>query len=169
VKYHLKFRNFKRATITATEQLFDSHPWWGDDEEKQAKFETWLKDVSAAYGVPVPQLRVDPGMTLLGMLGGYDPEHGAIYLCRYSVTTLFHEYRHHLQMCGLGDSGAEDDALGWACSLFYRVRPRAFRKAVRAGRIVGVEAADLLRSIPTVDDFLTEVLGTPGTGAAEAS
>lgn len=145
-RLHLRFRNIKPSVKRATETLFDSKPWSGTDEEKQSKYERWLRDASSAYGIPAPTLEIREDVSVRRGSGGYS--WGRITLGAWSLTTMFHQFRHHLQ--AMGACGAEygdcDDAQAWACSLFYAVKPRMFRKRVREGRIIGVDADDLLTS-----------------------
>jgi hypothetical protein len=155
-RYHLRFKRFHPATLRATDELFKSKPWEGTDDEKQDKFERWLRQVANVYGIPAPQLEIaDDPLTLL-MAGGYQA--GAMTLPKFSVLTMFHEFRHHMQFCGVGrasevygqDRAMEEDAAGWSCSLFYTSRPTLFRKAVRAGGVFHVQADDLMRTVPDV-------------------
>lgn len=144
MKFHLKFKRIHATVVAATDELFNEGPWRGTDEEKATKFERWLRRASDAYGVPVPTLEVRNVHRPI-----YDL--GQITLPKYSVIELFHTFRHHLQALGAVASenlssrqGAEHDAIGWACSLYYLVRPIAFRKAVRDGKIRYVGPRDLL-------------------------
>jgi hypothetical protein len=150
---HLRFRNFKTTTIRATDALFVDGPWTGDDEHKATVFETWLRRVADAYGVPAPTLEISDDAQVAANGGVY--ELGQITLPKYSVVLLFHQFRHHMQAMGVagvestGYPGrdmfiAEDDAISWACSLWYKVRPVSFRKAVRDGSIRYVRPQDLL-------------------------
>lgn len=162
-RLHLKFKQFHAATIRATDELFASRPWTAPDEDRHAAFERWLRRVADAYNVPVPTLEInieDPDA-----LNGGTYELGQITLGKYSVLMLFHMFRHHMQELGavegLQDSDrhsatetesvllmgqAEIDAVSWSCSLFYKVRPVAFRKAVRRGLIRYVTPDELLSS-----------------------
>lgn len=139
-RMHLKFKNIKPATVAATTELFTAGPWSGTDEEKQGKYELWLAKVSEAYGVPAPTLEINFG----NRFASY--EWGRITLGAFSVTTLFHDFRHHLQAMGACAADMQDceDAQAWACSLFYACKPRMFRRRVREGRIMGVHPDDLL-------------------------
>lgn len=148
MKYHLRFKNFHAGAITATDELFSSKPWRGTDEERFTKFERWLHRVSEAYNVPTPNLLLDMADITISTRAP-DEDGDTIVLPKFSVTTLFFAFRRHLQVCGIGPSASEhdrcmEDGLGWACSLFYQVRPTLFRKAVRAGGIRGVHPEDLL-------------------------
>lgn len=150
---HLTFRNFHTTTLRATEELFTAGPWRGDDEERATKFETWLRRASDAYGIPAPTLEIvdDPAIEANG--GVYDL--GQITLAKFSVILLFHQFRHHMQALGAAQVETtgfpnidlmtqEQDAISWACSLFYKTRPIMFRKLVRNGSIRYVSPGDLL-------------------------
>lgn len=141
-RYHLRFKNLHPNIIEVTETLFKSRPWRGTQGERHEKFSRWLREAAVVYGVPEPTFQVRRGMRTPP--GTYAPNR--ITLSHYSVVTLFHEFRHHLQW---HDEAAvfepEEDAKGWSCSLFYTVRPHLFRKAVREGRIYGVSPEDLLK------------------------
>jgi hypothetical protein len=86
-------------------------------------------------------------------VGRYEetPTGGTIILVKYSVVSLFHQFRHH--MVAHMDAEQHDkevappreDAQAWACSLFYRTDKRKFRRAVRKHRVAGVYPPDLLK------------------------
>lgn len=142
--YHERFRNFHPRTISATSRLFRSGPWTGPPERQQDRFERWLRRCSRAYRVPPPDLRIVPPEEC-GGYGRYDAENCAILLPRFSVLTLFHEFRHHMQFCGVTSvpfprnareiSRSESDARAWSQSLFYRVRPERYQRLRETGRI----------------------------------
>jgi excisionase family DNA binding protein len=141
----MTFRNIHAGVRSAATDLFDSKPWSGTDEDKQTKFERFLRDASAAYGIPQPTLQV------VEVAEGERAECGlvapnTIVLDKYSVTSLFNAFRQHMQYSGAITVGFLNrrDAQAWACSLFYAVRPILFRKRVREGRISGVRETDLL-------------------------
>lgn len=142
---HLSYRSFAPAVIEATDELFASKPW-RQDEDQQGKFEKWTEAVAKNYGMKTPQLIVSPIA-----FTSYDPEHNTIYLNRFSVTNLFVTTRlalleHGHSYPAVEGRGLAEDAIRWGVSLFYKVRPRLFRKAVRAGGIEGVDAWDLVPS-----------------------
>jgi hypothetical protein len=152
---HLAFKKFHPTTVRATDEFFGSKPWQGSEEQKQSKFETWLRRVSDAYGIPAPTLEIQLPDSRDDRSGYYNL--GQITLYKWSVITLFHQFRHHMQALGaasveptgdeVGDVLAtEQDAVNWACSLFYKVRPVRFRKLVRAGQIRYIHPDDLLTS-----------------------
>lgn len=149
VRYHRRFRNIRPEELKVTEGFFRGGPWRGSDDERQTLYERWARLSAQVYDIPPPLLEL--------RLGSPEPIHGpgtyemgTLVLYRWSVITLFHEFRHHMQFLGIGpfeDAIArEDDARAWSCSLFYSVRPVAFRKAVRQGRILFMTAEDLTRS-----------------------
>lgn len=142
-RLHRKFRNIHRGARKAGETLFVSKPWVGTDEEKQTKYERFLRDASAVYGLPTPTLAVIPEGDVYGYVAP-----NTIVIDKYSVTSLFNAFRCHMQYMGATDVGFYNgrDAQAWACSLFYTLRPIQFRKMVREGRIRGVLADDLLTS-----------------------
>lgn len=142
-RLHLTFRSIHRRTVKAAQTLFDSKPWSGSDEEKQNKFERFLRDAAEIYGVPTPTLSIVEGADHNGLVAP-----NTIILRKFSVTSLFHAFRAHLQYVGSCERQFYDwrDAQGWACSLFYTCRPILFRKQVRLRQIQGVYADDLLTS-----------------------
>jgi hypothetical protein len=166
-RLHLKFRNIKPSTKTAATELFEDGPWTGTDDEKHLKYERFLRKASEAYGIPAPtlEIRMEDGVQRAS-LSGY--EWGRVTLGSWSVTSLFHQFRHHLQAmgCTTTDMHDCDDAQAWACSLFYTVKPRMFRKRVREGRILGVNPDDLLTTA-TLEARMAELYdGEPPAGLA---
>lgn len=142
-RLHIQFKNIHWGTRQAAKTLFDSKPWRGTDEEKQTKFERFLREASEVYGLPTPTLSVSEDMDGVGLVAP-----NTIFMQRYSVTTLFHWFRAHMQYTGAVDVPfySPRDAQAWSCSLFYTCRPILFRKQVRARRILGVFPDDLLTS-----------------------
>lgn len=152
-RLHLKFKNIHATVKAAADEMFNAGPWDGDDEHKHSLFTRFLRRASDAYGVPAPTLEVHTADRALARRG-VDYEVGQITLAKYSVINLFHGFRHHLQALGnvvitdserySAEEAAEIDAIAWSCSLFYSVRPLAFRRAVRRGIITYVTPDDLL-------------------------
>jgi hypothetical protein len=74
-------------------------------------------------------------------------ERPVLTLDHWSILLLFKRFREYALNAGV-EAGvnryAEDDIHGWACSLFYKVKPVMFRARVREGRIGRVSAEDLL-------------------------
>ena len=100
---------------------------------------------SEIYGTETPAVELDPGQVPAGAFACYRPATRTIYLKNYSLVSFLHEYRHHLQHQGQVRivKDIEHDAQAWACSVFYNAAPGLFKKAVKAGRIMGVTAQDL--------------------------
>lgn len=142
-RLHMRFRNINRNVLACSQKFFDSKPWSGSDDDKQDKFEGWLRKASEHYGIPQPTLSVTRESDVFGLVAP-----NTIVLDKYSVTSLFHAFRAHMQYTGAVEVVFYDrnDAQAWACSLYYTCRPIAFRKAVRDGHIAGVRADDLLSS-----------------------
>jgi len=161
MRYHLHFKNLHPTVLRAADELFLSKPWTGTDEERYVKFRTFLQRASDAYSVPAPSFEVDTAGVNHGLaLQRMQYDLGQIDCADFSVISTFLGLRAHLQALNVanidGLSEAEDnltaqrllanDAVGWACSLFYTVRPTLFRKAVRSGVIQFVAPIDLLSS-----------------------
>ncbi len=153
-KHHLTFKNLHPKLIVVTKEFFDAQPWRIEDpDEKYALYDAWLATVSEdVYKIEKPGLVVIPGHPLLEMACAlYDRHQKVIAMRRYSVLSLFHEYRMHMQEMGCIGNISEytpdqrrDDAAGWSCSLFYTLKPLLFRKSVREGKIALVHPAALL-------------------------
>lgn len=166
-RYHLRIKKFHPKTLEHTETLMASKPWKQEDAVANLdEFEKWLASVSLVYGVEQPSLSISEDPIILMSRGGYFEN--TITLPKFSVMTLMHEYRHHMQFHGLSPvaledraewsdeflasaSPTEEDARAWSCSLFYKVRPHLFRRSVREGKILYVEAEDLLRTPQSTD------------------
>lgn len=145
MRAHLTFRHFHPRTVRATDALFRAKPWSGNEEQKMDKFTNWLRQVSQVYHTNTPSLQISDDEVTRELRGYY--EQGHISLPKFSVLTLMHEFRHHLQREGIVSVTAfdrEQDAINWSTSLFYTVRPTLFRSAVRAGTILYVSPEDLL-------------------------
>lgn len=144
MRAHLSYRNFHPKVLKATEELFRSKPWSGTDDEIQTKYERWIRQASDAYDLPVPLLEVDFHADT-----AYNGD--TIRLDRYSVLTMMFFFRVHMIHCGfLGVdlADAADDPMKWSRSLFYKVRPVLYRRAVRDGRVPGARPEELLVSVP---------------------
>lgn len=151
MRLHLRYKNIHRTVVRATSELFDSRPWSGTAEEQASKFEKWLRRSSDAYGLPAPTLEVSEDAR------GTSYDLGQITLTKYSVIELFRAFRYHMMAMGVAQVEASDetsmrglaaatelDAVSWACSLYYKIRPVLFRKNVRSGKIRYVTPRDLL-------------------------
>lgn len=153
MRLHLRFKNFKPATIEAAEGLFAARPWRMETEdEKLAAGQAFVDAVSEAYHYPTARVAVRrmwgdsvqyrPAVLeedSLGSARSISPP--MIILDHFSVIGLFHGMRVHLLAHGEQPT-SEVDPSAWACSLFYKVRPEMFRARAREGRIVGVFPKD---------------------------
>jgi hypothetical protein len=160
---HLAFKNIHRSVQKAADDLFKSKPWRDEGEQQHAKFSAFLRKASAAYDITTPILEFVEADVPANQPAPfqYEANEGVIRLTRYSVLSLFACFHYHMQAEGLVDGASrydpdDDAAFRWACSLFYSVRPRLFRKAVRAGRVLGVSPEDLLRSDSTYGQTTSE-------------
>lgn len=139
-KYHLTYRSFPELIEHATAAFFDSKPWQGDDDAtKHEKFEGWLKAAARAYDIPAPTLAIVEGYAPTVV---ERPEAPEIVLDKYSVTNLFLLFRAWVNT--QQDYDDQQSPFPWACSLFYKFHPRAFRRAVRRGTIMNMRPVDLI-------------------------
>ncbi len=159
--YHRRFRRLDSRTLTATASLFASRPSRLNTGDAVAVMGEWLAAVSSIYNVPNPSLRIVTPAECAGS-GCYLPDTDAILLPHPSVTTLLHEFRHHLQHHGAAMIPSrweppalrhEEDARAWSLSLYHQVRPRLFARLVGEGQIFYV----------TTDDMDPDPVGSPST------
>lgn len=158
-KFHLHFKNFHPKILEVTEAVMQHKPWKMEDfNEKQALFEQWVAAASKIYDVVVPEVQVyedEPMLTYMGAM--YDAENIRLYMRKHSLVSLFFTFRLHClhvwaakegeDLAQLGEERNKKnmrDAAGWACSLFYLLRPYLFRRSVREGKILLVHPRDLL-------------------------
>lgn len=139
-KHHLKVTH-TQDVIDITQRFFDSKPFRGSDGEKYDKFRIWVHEISTHYGVTEPRLAYLPHQTLAGNGVYHDGKlpigkPPILILPIFSVATLFHEYRHHLQVYNDYTEDIETDARDWSLSLLYQTRPRLYRSSVRKGLIL---------------------------------
>lgn len=156
MKPHLKYKNIKKECLDISEQLMATKPWKVEDQgENQVVFEAWLARASEIYGVEQPTLIVASDNPLVDvMVATYDPHQQMLVMRKHSVLSLFFTFRLHCVHTWSVAEGAEineevlrgwvQDAMGWACSLFYQLRPFLFRRSVREGKIPAVHPRDLL-------------------------
>jgi hypothetical protein len=142
---HETYTNIHKKVLRVTDALFRARPWSGTDDEILNRWQAWCDKACDAYGIP----HVEVLMTRSDVPyhGAYLPESRCIVLRKWSLITLFHEFRHHMQCTQdlhyAFEEAFEIDAQAWACSLFHSVRPGRFRRAVESGRVKGVGPGDL--------------------------
>lgn len=153
MRHHLRFKNINGEAIRAAEALFEARPHAAEVTEQAQAAHNFLVAASDAYGVSTPELEL--GAYLYGRRGvsyrpadrdalGEERNPARIAMRRFSVINLFRGFRQHLLANGKTSRGV-DDPLGWACSLYYSVKPIQFRKIARAGRVPGVGPRDTYR------------------------
>ncbi len=153
MRNHLKYRNIHPAVVGVTEALFAEKPWRLEDPVEQTVLvQRWLDAVSASYGIDTPQFSIGGDAPLAVDTGESVDEYGnptgvvaraTITENKLSLTSLFFGFRH---IVNVRRPEKNADPMGWACSLFYTVRPVMFRARVREGRIVGMGPADAYRT-----------------------
>jgi len=151
MNYTNKFKNIKLSTIGLTHALFSPEFFKKSDADKQSQMKDWLSAASALYGVVQPDLVISNEEDVCEDGGQYYAEnwHGTIVLPKYSVVSLLHEFRHHLQADGKAHRSFRDsedrehDARGWSLSLLRAARPSMLKQSVRKGYIMFVEPEHL--------------------------
>lgn len=136
--HHLRVTEFPTEVIDATERLFNSFAWRGDNASLQIKAQAWSDAASMAYGIEAPTVLINPEVAGTG-LGFYDAVKNVILLPKMSVITLFHCFRYAVQSHNASVEVLEaahgldrftSDAAAYSTSLFHTVRPALFRAAV---------------------------------------
>ena len=133
------FKNIDVRTVEATKKLVKAGIWKKDlpEHHKVLICNDWLKTVSEVYGIKVPAFRFDESEVMYRQTGGgyYEPAYGRITLFKkFSLTTLLHEFRHHMQLQKAGNLtmyryDIEEDARAWSMSLFKAATPKAHARA----------------------------------------
>ncbi len=117
---------YPRLVLAAVRTYAKMRPWAGTRAERLAKMRWLLKGLATALGVAEPRLKAE-------RRGGscYDRGTATIYLCgRLSVTTLLHEFGHHLL-------GTDERAVcRWSVNLFRRCFPRQYAKLRHEGHLL---------------------------------
>jgi hypothetical protein len=141
--YHKAFSRIDPDVARYTDALFRRRPSRLSKDEAKQVFEDWIGNVSRSYGVPAPTLMWDDNAVFVGG-GEYRPRGQQIRMSKVSITTLIHEYRHHMQHLGapMIHPDLEEDARAWSLSLYYSVRPNLLRRLVTEGQIFHISAAD---------------------------
>jgi len=142
--YHLRFRNFHRQTLLATQDLFRARPSQLSPEERHIVFKNWVDRISDIYGMERPRFIWDESADMGG--GGFyrGSDHSITMSPNHpSIITLIHETRHALQHKEKGaplvSDDVERDARAWSLSLYYRVRPNLLKRLVREGRVFHID------------------------------
>lgn len=114
-----------KLAVAVTKAYAKMKPWRGSRRQRINKMWWLVVGLSAAYGVPVPQLRFDKNSS---RSSSYDPATDEITIRgKLSVVTLLHEFGHHL----LGRD--ETTVCRWSINLFRKCFPKSYRKCRHEG------------------------------------
>lgn len=154
---HLRFRNFRPATVEAAQAFFDAKPWREEfGSERQIELaQNLVNAVCVTYSVPTAQVELSEStyapatyvtatvrVNSMEQIEEISPP--KIHLARWSILTLLKALRTHLLANGIEQHA--DDPEAWAHSLFYTVKPAMFRARARENRVPGVTAKDTFSS-----------------------
>jgi hypothetical protein len=145
---HLKVREFPQEVTDAARAFFVARPW--SNEESQADIAQAFADrVLSLYGLNPVTVAVEPQCEMgntYEVTASFVNDDVTITLYGFSAINLMTALASIIIEFGPSSVAAEFpndvNASEWACSLFYNVRPRRFRKLARWGRIRGVAARD---------------------------
>lgn len=121
--------------ITAVRCFKRTHPYIGSYTEKLRKFKGVLVVISHYYSVPVPSLYVIDDTAEMSSFdeyiyqckGIYDRVQQSISLRKFSIISLLHEFRHHLQcVLAIPCDNIEDDANIWSHIIYKKVWPHNY-------------------------------------------
>lgn len=139
--YSNVYKNIKKETIELT-KLLPKQGLWKKDVSKDQKIEAiqnFLLKVSEIYNIEVPKFKFIESDFYYRATGGgtYTPSSKEITLYnKFSLVTLLHEFRHHMQHEGLEKlykDDLEEDARAWSVSLFKSACPKSYKNAVEKG------------------------------------
>ena len=102
MSYSEVFSLLDKRTIESTKELKELGFWKKDATvlEKSEICKKWLEEVSKIYNVKTPEFKFSQSLSRYQRTGGgqYDPSRNQITLYyKFSLVTLLHEFRHHLQ------------------------------------------------------------------------
>lgn len=140
-KLHLAFRSIEPEVVAATETLFAAKPWREDRDSQAALAQTWLDTTTTLYGLPEIHFAFTESNVRVEYVPATGDSPAKIVANHFSLINLFWAMARHRGE--FSRSGAGHNPMGWACSLFYTVRPAMFRARVREGRVVGVGVRDI--------------------------
>lgn len=110
-------------------------PWSGSREELQERFQMLLDWLCDAYGVPRLRLVVRSTPMLERCLGYYSPAGRLVAMRKFSIITLLHEFRHHLDHVQGRPSPNSVELYRWASEAFFEVWPERRSMLVKVGEI----------------------------------
>lgn len=133
MRLHLAFRNIRESVVEAARTLADSQPSRMDPADREVAGQEFCDVAAKAYGIPAPVVRIGGAYTAWDWSPAYSDEDQAEIVVgdrsRF-LLHLFQAFRYHMVQCGRNSVG-EYDAMKWAYSLFYQIRPVTFRKMAR--------------------------------------
>lgn len=132
----VKVRGF---AIRATRDVAKARPWSQPRNVQRDMAQALVLVLAEDYGMSVPRVHFvsTPSLGAVPLATGGTE----IYLDRFSLLTLLHEFRHCWQM-QLGQrhlrtrAEAERDAQAWSLAVFSKACPRRFSRMLRSGRIL---------------------------------
>lgn len=144
-RLHLKYRNIRPGVVKAVQDLIHAKPHTVEiSAEKLALAQNAANLICAEYGVKAPNIEITPTIRRASAyrpsqrdaLGGEST--AQIVLRKFSVFTLLSSLAQHIN----SKRTFQFERRAFAASAFYLANPVTFRKAVRDGRIKGVDAVD---------------------------
>jgi len=145
MSYSNVYKNIDERSIKESKILLKSGIWKKETplESKIQSVEKWLQAMSSIYNVSVPRFIFSDCSSGYKLTGGgtYSGSFKEITLYKkFSIVTLFHEFRHHLQhskgiQLKLYRNDIEEDARAWSVSLFKLAAPNSYQRAVERGTL----------------------------------
>ena len=132
--YKQMYKNFKPEILNLTNAMFKTLPnvmgcrtvWSMPRKEAKIIFNVWLREASKIYKVKCPKLVFEWNDETIDRM---NPITNTITLSKISVVNLLHEFKHWLDYNN-NINPSEKNARGWSVSLFNKVLPRRYTKAV---------------------------------------
>ncbi len=137
-----------RGILNAFSRFKESSPYTGDHAQKIEKFSSLIGAISKEYDVKRPALYVTNSKGqksyfdeyLETSMGYYDGFIMLIGMRKFSVLTVLHEFRHHLQYHWEGikmfSTDKEEDANIWSQAVFKQAFEEKFFELRRQGKLL---------------------------------
>lgn len=123
----------KRGCIGAVRNIVTDHKFYKQENHiKRDLLETMIQKITEIYEVDQPSLTLNPTRG-----NCYYPHRKEISIMSYSIISMLHELRHHLQHSGIQnqDLTIEQDARAFSLRIFSKACPKSFKKSVQANRV----------------------------------
>lgn len=146
MRMHERFKNLKEEVVTATKLLLDEGQLYEFPiEDIVDRMRSWAEVVSEAYDVPAVRVEFVHPSQIGGCSSGYVPSQNIVVVADLDPMALLHQFRHHMQHHDKapGFRSPEQDAYGWAASLYFQAAPRFYRQNALCGFVSGVRPQDL--------------------------